>query len=210
MTSHKLSTFSYGKDDVRVLRIVRSPEDPSSQQIIEYTVQVLLGGNSLTTSYTEADNSKVVATDTVKNTINLLAKKCTAEQILCPEKYALVIINHFITTYSHIENVFVDLKKSKWTRIVLEKSGPHKHSFVKDGNEIRTVCAIGSRNSQGKAIVDSIKGGIKDLVVLKSSGSAFYGFWRDEYTTLQEVNDRIFSTSVECECKCFLPLSLFK
>jgi len=36
-----------------------------------------------------------------------------------------------------------------------------------------------------------------DGTVLKSKGSAFENFVRDEYTTLAEVNDRIFSTSVD-------------
>lgn len=200
MSSHKLAISSYGKDDVRILRVIRSKEDPSSQQVVEYAIQCLLSGSSLETSYTQADNSNVVATDSIKNTLNLLAKTISAEQILSPETFGLVIISHFLSTYSHIENVHLEMKQFKWSRIVLE-SGPHKHGFVKDENEIRTVKALGKRDSQGDAVVDSIKGGIKDLVVLKSSGSAFYGFVRDQYTTLAEVNDRIFSTSVECECE---------
>jgi urate oxidase len=205
MTAHKLSTYSYGKDDVRILRVVRSPQDASSHQIIEYSAQCLLSGSSLLTSYTEADNSKVVPTDTIKNTLNLLAKKASTEEILCPEKFALVIVNHFLSRYDHITNAHVELKQFKWSRIVLDKSGPHKHSFVKDGNEIRTVKAFGSKNSNGKPVVAEIKGGIVDLVVLKSSGSAFYGFWRDENTTLKAVQDRIFSTSVECEYTIKMP-----
>jgi len=201
MTPHKLSSFSYGKDDVRILRIVRDTKDPSHQQIIEYAVQALLSGDSLLTSYTEADNKNVVATDTVKNTLNLLAKKCSPEEILCPEKFGLVIMNHFLSTYDHISTVQVELKQFKWTRIVLERGGPHRHSFIKDGNEIRTVAAVAARDAKGKPIVEKMTGGIKDLVVLKSSGSAFYGFHRDQYTTLAEVDDRILSTSVECVCE---------
>lgn len=201
MNSHKLTSFSYGKDDVRILRIVRDAKDPSHQQIIEYAAQCLLSGDSLLTSYTEADNKNVVATDTVKNTLNLLAKKCSPDEILCPEKYALVIMNHFLTTYPHIAHARVELRQFKWTRIVLDKTGPHKHSFIKDGNEIHTVTSFAARDSNGKAVVETLKSGIKDLVVLKSSGSAFYGFHRDQYTTLAEVDDRILSTSVECECE---------
>ncbi|UZJ54863.1 hypothetical protein CBS101457_004183 [Exobasidium rhododendri] len=205
MTSHQLSSYSYGKTDVRLMRIVRDAKDPSQQQIIEYAVQTLLSGPALDTSFTKGDNSLVVPTDTVKNTTNILAKKCSPEEILCPEKFALVIINHFLTRYDHVKNVEVEIKRFKWSRIVLEKGGPHKHSFVKDGDEIRTVKASGFKDISGKAFCSEVKGGIRDLVVLKSSGSAFYGFWKDENTTLVPVNDRCFSTSVECEYTTLIP-----
>ncbi len=38
--------------------------------------------------------------------------------------------------------------------------------------------------------------GIRDLVVLKSTGSEFHGFLKDKYTTLPETNDRILATSL--------------
>ncbi|PWY97540.1 uricase [Testicularia cyperi] len=202
----RLASASYGKDLVRIFRIVRDAKDPSSHKVAEYTVRCLLHGASLTPSYTEADNSPVVATDTVKNTLNYLAKVLPAEDVLCPERYALHVINHFLTTYDHIEKTEVDLIQHKWTRIVLDQKdgGAHKHSFVRDGEEKRTVRALGER--AGKDIkVTTLEGGIKGLLVLKSSGSAFYGFHRDSFTTLKEVRDRIFSTEVECSYSVGLP-----
>lgn len=220
--SHRLASYSYGKDDVRFLRVVRDESDPRHHRIVEYAVRCLLSGSQLETSYTQADNSKVVATDSIKNTINLLAKKTPGPQVLCPESFALVIMNHFLSTYSHIDHVDVDIEQSKWSRIVVgdviaTSSGrlaaapadeassngkQHPHSFVKDGNEKRTVKARGTRDGAGQATVALLEGGLEDLVVLKTSGSAFYGFWRDEYTTLPEVTDRCFSTSVNCKCEC--------
>jgi urate oxidase len=68
-------------------------------------------------------------------------------------------------------------------------------------------------------LVGKVKGGIKDLLgmkltlylyafgrclltpiltVLKSTGSNFENFYKDEHTTLLPVDDRIFSTSVDC------------
>ena len=41
-----------------------------------------------------------------------------------------------------------------------------------------------------------VEAGVADLVILKSSHSAFAGFPRDEYTTLPETDDRIFATSL--------------
>ncbi|KAN0066434.1 hypothetical protein ACQY0O_000528 [Thecaphora frezii] len=202
----RLAEASYGKDLVRILRIVRDAQDPSYHRIVEYTARCLLSGAALTPSYTEADNSPVVATDTVKNTLNCLAKSLPADDVLCPERYALQVTNHFLSTYSHIEGVEVDLIQHKWTRIVLDDKdgGAHKHSFIRDGDEKRTVRAI-ARRVGGEIRVTELKGGLKGLLVLKSSGSAFYGFHRDEYTTLKEVNDRIFSTEVEVVYSIGLP-----
>lgn len=52
-----------------------------------------------------------------------------------------------------------------------------------------------------------VTSGITDLLVLKSTGSAFHGYVRDEYTTLPEVTDRVLSTSVDL-AYTFAPLSL--
>ncbi|CBQ68093.1 probable urate oxidase (uricase) [Sporisorium reilianum SRZ2] len=202
----RLASASYGKDLVRIFRIVRDASDPSSHRVAEYTVRCLLHGESLTPSYTKADNSPVVATDTVKNTLNYLAKVLPADDVLCPERYALHVVNHFLSTYSHIEKTEVDLIQHKWTRIVLDSKdgGAHKHSFVRDGEEKRTVRALGER-SGSEINVTTLEGGIKGLLVLKSSGSAFHGFHRDSFTTLKEVHDRIFSTEVECSYSIALP-----
>lgn len=72
---------------------------------------------------------------------------------------------------------------------------PHPHSFYRDGQETRTIkCIV----TEGKGI--SIVSGIKDLLVLKSTGSAFYGYdTKDPYTILPETKDRILSTSVQSE-----------
>ncbi len=38
--------------------------------------------------------------------------------------------------------------------------------------------------------------GLKDLTLLKSTGSEFHGFLKDEYTTLPETHDRVMATSL--------------
>ncbi|PQE16719.1 uricase protein [Rutstroemia sp. NJR-2017a WRK4] len=79
-----------------------------------------------------------------------------------------------------------------WTRMTIDGKA-HPHSFYRDGNETRNVEATIKR---GKGI--DIRSGIAGLLVLKSTGSQFHGFVRDEYTTLPEVWDRILSTDVDC------------
>lgn len=73
---------------------------------------------------------------------------------------------------------------------------PHPHSFFRDGEEIRVVEAVAR---EGEGI--TIRSKIEKLLVLKSTGSAFYGFHRDEYTQLPETWDRILSTEVEAGWK---------
>jgi len=38
--------------------------------------------------------------------------------------------------------------------------------------------------------------GLSDLVLLKSTGSEFFGYPRDQYTTLAETHDRVLATTV--------------
>ncbi len=132
----------------------------------------------------------MVATDTQKQTCYILAKQ---NPVTPPELFATIIGNHFVETYKHIHAVHVDVITHRWTRISVAGE-PHPHSFLRDGEETRTVKAV-TRRSQGTSITSGIKG----LLVLKSTGSAFYGFHRDEFTRLPETWDRILSTEIECE-----------
>ncbi|KAF2761383.1 uricase [Pseudovirgaria hyperparasitica] len=182
----ELSYARYGKDNVRLYKVHR--HEDGSQSVVEMTVRILLEGD-IETSYTEADNSVVVATDTQKQTIYILAKQ---NPVTPPELFASILGNHFIDTYSHIHAAHVNIIQHKWTRMTVD-GRPHPHSFFRDGQEKRLVEAI-TRRGQGT----SIRSGISELLVLKSTGSAFYGFHRDEYTRLPEVWDRILSTEVEC------------
>jgi len=84
---------------------------------------------------------------------------------------------------------------------------PHPHSFFRDGEETRVIESV---TREGKGI--SIRSKIEKLLVLKSTGSAFHGFHRDEYTKLPETWDRILSTEIEAgwQWKLFKSLSELK
>lgn len=181
----QLGYARYGKDNVRLYKVHK--EADGTQSVVEMTVCTLLEGD-IETSYTEADNSVVVATDTQKQTIYVLAKQ---NPVTPPELFASILGNHFISTYKHIHAAHISITVHRWTRMEVDGK-PHPHSFLRDGEEKRTVEAV-AREGQGI----QIKSGIKGLLVLKSTGSAFYGFHRDEYTRLPEVWDRILSTEVE-------------
>lgn len=177
----------YGKDNVRVYKVERD-EKAGTQTVTEMTVCVLLEG-AIQTSYTKADNSVVVATDSMKNTIYIKAKE---NPVTPPELFASILGTHFVEHYSHITTANIKVVTHRWTRMTIDGK-PHPHSFYRDGNETRNVEAV-VRKGQG---ID-IRSGIVGLLVLKSTNSQFHGFVRDEYTTLPEVWDRILSTDVDC------------
>jgi urate oxidase len=109
-----------------------------------------------------------------------------------PELFASIVSSHFIETYNHIHAAHVKVITHRWTRMTIDGK-PHPHSFLRDGTETRNVEAVARR---GSGI--TVRSGIAGLLVLKSTGSAFHGYIRNEYTTLPEVWDRILSTEVDC------------
>jgi len=181
-----LSAARYGKDNIRVYKVEKD-EATKTHTVVEYTVTVLLEGE-IETSYTQADNSVVVATDTMKNTTYIIAKQ---NPITPPEQFAAILGTHFIETYKHIHSAHITVVQHRWTRMTVNGQ-PHPHSFYRDGNEKRLVQAD---VYEGKGI--EIRSGISDLLVLKSTGSEFHHFVRNDFTTLPDVYDRILSTSVD-------------
>jgi urate oxidase len=186
----RVSAARYGKDNVRVYKVHRDAST-GVQTVVEMTVCCLLEGE-IETSYTKADNSVVVATDSIKNTIYITAKENSVDP---PELYAAILGNHFIQKYGHIHVANVKVVTHRWIRLDVDGK-PHPHSFIKDGGETRNVEARISRKD-GISITSSIDG----LSVLKSTGSEFHGYVQDEYTTLKETWDRILSTDVNASWK---------
>ena len=179
-----LSHARYGKDNVRLCKVHRN--DDGTQDVTEMTVCTLLEGD-IVESYTKADNTNVVATDTQKQTIYLMAK---LHPVNPPELFASIVGQHYLDEYNWMSTAHVWVTVHKWTRMTVDGQ-PHPHSFLRDGAETRTVEAVVRRGHI------SIRSGIKGLLVFKSTGSQFWGFHKDEYTRLPETWDRILSTEVE-------------
>lgn len=139
--------------------------------------------------YTQADNSVVVPTDTMKQTTYIMAKQ---HPVNPPELFASILAAHFTDTYKHIHTAKVKVITHRWTRMTIDGE-PHPHSFLRDGSETRNAEAT---SKEGHGI--SVRSAIVGLLVLKSTGSAFHGFIQDEFTILQETNERILSTDVDC------------
>jgi len=186
----QLSYARYGKDNIRLYKVDKN-EKTGVQTVVEQTVCTLLEGD-IDVSYTKADNSVVVATDTQKQTTYILAKQNPIDP---PEQFAAVLGDHFVKTYPHIHVAHVKIIQHRWTRMNIDGK-PHPHSFYRDSQEIRVVEAV-TRENEGV----TIRSKIEKLLVLKSTGSAFHGFHRDEFTRLPETWDRILSTEVEAGWK---------
>jgi urate oxidase len=179
----KLIQHNYGKAKVRVLKVFRAGKIHS---IKELDVQVMLQGD-FGASYTEADNRLVVATDSVKNTINILAKQKLGFEM---EAFGILLGEHFLKTYRHVSQVEVSLIEHCWDRISVGGK-PHAHSFLEKSAAKPFAKLICTRKA---SIVES---GIEELFVLKSTGSGFENFLHDHFTTLPETDDRICATKIK-------------
>ena len=176
----KLVAHRYGKARVRVMKVLRKG---AHHEVRDLEVSALLEGD-FESSYTAGDNSKVVATDTIKNTINVLAQQHLGDEI---ERFAIAITKHFLGK-PQVRQVTVNISERNWRR--LEVPGkPHAHSFMSGGESRMFTRVVASRDTQ------TVQSGTRDLIIMKSTGSGFEGYPRDEYTTLRETSDRILATS---------------
>lgn len=179
----KLIAHRYGKARVRVLKILRRDD---IHTIKEIDVTAMLIGD-FASSYTapEGDNTKVVPTDTIKNMINVLAKEHLGEEL---ERFALILGEHFLKRYEQVRGTEIEIVERRWNR--LETNGrAHPHSFRAADEAESFTRVVGTRDGQ------RVQSGIRNLVVLKSTGSGFEHYAKDEFTTLPETADRILATS---------------
>jgi len=185
----KLTAHRYGKSRVRLMKVLREGD---VHTVKELTARILLEGE-FERSFTAAENAQVVATDTMKNTIYVLAHEHLG---LENEPFARRVAEHFLDRYAHVSRVTVELDERVWTRMhLLGAAGgrPHPHSFVQADVARPFTRLVASRDASGTA--DVHESGIRDLIILKSTASGFEGFHRDEFTTLPETSERILATA---------------
>ncbi|MEV7096486.1 factor-independent urate hydroxylase [Amycolatopsis sp. NPDC051045] len=177
-----LGPNQYGKAEVRLVTVRR---EGSVHHLKDLTVSTSLRGELAATHLT-GDNAGVLATDTQKNTVYAFAKEAPVGEI---EDFGLRLARHFVGTQDNITGARIKIDEHGWDRIPVGGE-PHDHAFSRAGDERRTTAVtIGD----GRAWVVS---GIDGLTLLKSTGSEFHGFPRDQYTTLAETGDRILATAV--------------
>ncbi|MFD0855302.1 factor-independent urate hydroxylase [Actinomadura adrarensis] len=182
----------YGKAETRVVRVTR---DGDTHHIKDLNVSVSLSGQMEDVHLT-GDNAAILPTDSQKNTVYAFAKKHGIGEI---EEFALLLARHFVDETPTISHARVEIEEYGWSRI----PGKSGHSFVRSGTEVRTALVhsdgTGGTGTGGTGNGESVISGLKDLVVLNSTGSEFHGFVQDEYTTLQPTTDRVLATAVTAQ-----------
>jgi urate oxidase len=167
----------YGKAEVRLVRVVK---DGDTHHIADLTVGIALAGDLAATHLT-GDNSGVLPTDTMKNTVYGFAKEHGVGE---PEDFGLLLGRHFVGTQSQVHRATITIAAYGWERL-----GPH--SFRRTGDHVRT-CTVTVDESTAQVV-----SGISELVLLNTTASEFHGFPRDRYTTLPETRDRVLATAVD-------------
>ncbi len=180
--SFSLGANQYGKAQVRMVAVDRSAP---IHRFADLNVSITLSGD-LADVHLNGSNANVVATDTQQNTVYAFAREQGVGEI---EDFGLRLARHFVADFAPITRARVNIESSAWNRIPVEGE-PHSHSFVAAGTDLRVAEIV--VDAEGEWVLS----GVKDLIVLKTTGSEFSGFIRDEYTTLAETDDRILSTSV--------------
>ena len=182
-----LGPNQFGKAEVRLLRVDRTGP---AHALHDLNVTVALSGAFEATHLT-GDNTAVLTTDAQKNTVFAFAAEHGVGQI---EQFALRLAEHFVTSQQPVTRARVSVEEYGW-----EPAGGTGHSFARSGREIRTATVThdGTRSWTVS--------GLRDLVLLNTKGSEFWGFARDRYTTLPETKDRILATAVNARWRHATP-----
>lgn len=180
--AHSLGHTQYGKAETRVVRVYR---DRDPHELVDLAVSAALSGDFADTHLT-GDNTRVLTTDAVKNTVLAYAKE-HGEAARQPESFGLALARHFVDDVPQVSRARLGLQSYPWLRL------PGPHAFVREGQLVRTATVT---YEAGRTHVVS---GLRDLVVLKTTDSEFAGFYEDRYTTLQPTSDRVMATSVTAQ-----------
>ncbi|PIA54355.1 hypothetical protein AQUCO_00900709v1 [Aquilegia coerulea] len=175
----------HGKSRVRVGRVWRKEKD-GKHIFVEWNVNISLFSNCLS-AYVNGDNSDIVATDTMKNTVYAKAKECS--EVVSVENFAIELGRHFTSFYHQVTTAIIKIVEKPWERVCIDGQ-PHEHGF-KLGSERHTAEVTVKKS--GSVLMTS---GIEGLALLKTTMSGFEGYIRDKYTLLPETRERMLATEI--------------
>jgi urate oxidase len=181
----RLGENQYGKAETHMVRVTKGGPDGSVHEIKDLNVSVMLVGD-FAASHLTGDNSNIVPTDTQKNTVYAFAREMPVGEV---EQFALRLARHFARDFPTVHRSRVSIEEYPWARIDVEGM-PHPHAFIRSGSEKRLTTVTCTRDDSW------VVSGISDLLLLKSTGSEFWGYPKDRYTTLEETHDRVLATAV--------------
>jgi urate oxidase len=183
-----LAENTYGKSSVRVMQVQR---DGPLHSVKEWKVEVLLSGD-FETCFTIGDNSAILPTDTMKNTVYSRARESTAA---CMEDFALELAGFFLARNPQVDRVAITIAGTLWDHALVQGK-PHPSTFVRGSSETQTTAVTCVQGGEA-----SVTSGLDSLVLLKTANSGFAGYPKDSLTTLQETTDRLFGTSMRAQWK---------
>ncbi|CAK9183945.1 unnamed protein product [Ilex paraguariensis] len=174
----------HGKARVRVARVWK--DENGRHFFVEWNVSISLLSDCLP-AYVRGDNSDIVATDTMKNTVYVKAKECSEQ--LSVEDFAIGLAKHFTSFYQQVTTAIIKIVEKPWERVCIDGQ-PHGHGFKLGSEKHTTEVAV---KKSGALLVSS---GIEGLSLLKTTKSGFEGFIRDKNTILPETRERMLATEV--------------
>ena len=173
-----LRQSNYGKSAIRLVKVVR---DEARHELSDVTVDVMLEGD-FDAAHSEGDNSALIATDTMRNAVYVLATK---HDVSALEAFGRALVEHFVVSGPTVDRAQIRLVAHPWARL-----GEHEHAFQRAAGGERVAVVSGDGHSF------RVEAGVEGLDVLRTTGSGWSGFARDELTTLPETEDRILATAV--------------
>jgi urate oxidase len=176
---------SYGEANVRLLRLARQQ---GRHDVKDLALTIRFEGD-FQAAYAAGDNRKIVPGDTIKNTVYALARQHSMETA---EDFALHVIDHFLTYNPQIATVRIESTENVWTRMP-HGAKPHPSAFIGAAGEQRTATLTATRERT------SIRPGIQDLVLMKTSDVSFENFLRDPYTTVSADSNRILCATIKAD-----------
>jgi urate oxidase len=181
-----LGENQYGKSRVRVMKVERYGD---RHEVLEWNVEVWLKGD-FTQCFEDGDNSRILPTETMKNTVYSIAHASKTATI---EEFATELVTHFITTQPQVDEAGASIRATLW-KCIHAGGIEHSTAFVQAGPASETVTVTYPRGG-----TVSITSGFSGLAILKTAKSAFAGYLKDRLTTLKETNDRLFGTLATAE-----------
>ena len=182
----ELAENRYGKSRVRLMKVTRHDH---GHDLREWTVQVLLKGD-FDSAHLHGDNSKILPTDTMKNTVYSLARSSKATAM---EDFAKELADFLVDRNPQVKSASIRVESTLWKRLSVNGK-PHPSAFMRGSDELQTTSVA---RAQDQAF--HILSGLDNLVLLKTANSGFEGYIKDSLTTLPETKDRLFGTAVSAE-----------
>ncbi|WP_161880599.1 factor-independent urate hydroxylase [Deinococcus alpinitundrae] len=177
----KMGDNNYGKADVRLFKVFRAQP---RHEIKDVWVRVAMRGD-FDAAHVSGDNTGLLATDTVRNTIYGLAVDGLTSSV---EAFGKHLIRHFVNQGPKVESATAYFTEHQWGRMHAN-GAEHNHSFVRQMPKHTAVV-------EGDGETFTVTSGIEELFILKTTQSGWEGYHKEEFTTLPETNDRILATVV--------------